>query len=370
MEITLEDLLKLNGDTPQSRLEALEHIKSLGKPRRESRSFANNHIHTFYSFSPYSPTAAVYIAWKSGLCAAGIVDHDSVSGAMEFANAGKLLGLPTTIGCECRVDMSATKLAGRRINDPDQPSIAYVAMHAIPPDKLDHVDNFFAPRRKLRNERNAKMCERLSLITKPLGINIDFESDVLPLSHAAEGGSITERHILFALVKKLLELPEPQKVLETLGVRQKISSEYSLLECLKSRFVERFYIPATDECPTVDEFLELCRAVGAIPTYAYLGDIPDDSHSDKKPQCYEDRYLDELFGELKRLGFEGVACMPSRNSKAQLERLSALCHEYQLLEIGGEDINSPDQPFINDSIDKKTLERFTESTMKLIGRTK
>ena len=373
MEITSEDLQKLNQSTPEYRLEALERVKKASGTRQKTKHFANNHIHTFYSFSPYSPTAAIYLAWKSGLCAAGIVDHDSVSGAREFAEAGKILGLPTTIGCECRVDMSKTKLAGRRINDPDQDSIAYAAMHAIPLEKLGVIDTFFAPRRALRNERNAMMCEKLSALTKPLGFGIDFESDVLPLSHADEGGSVTERHILFALIRKLLALPEPEKALGKLGLSFNptgLFPEYSLLDALKANFVERFYIPATDECPPVAEFLELCESVGAIPTYAYLGDVPESSRGDKKPQRYEDSYLDELFREIKRLGFEAVACMPSRNTPAQLARVSALCREYNLMEIGGEDINSPDQPFLNDSIDKKTLEKLTESTLELIGRAK
>ena len=39
--------------------------------------YVNNHIHTTYSFSPYSPTAAVWCAMEAGLATAGIMDHDS-----------------------------------------------------------------------------------------------------------------------------------------------------------------------------------------------------------------------------------------------------------------------------------------------------
>ena len=35
----------------------------------------NNHIHTTYSFSPYSPTAAVWFSWQAGSIIAG---HDAV----------------------------------------------------------------------------------------------------------------------------------------------------------------------------------------------------------------------------------------------------------------------------------------------------
>ena len=102
----------------------------------------NNHIHTNYSFSPYSPSKAIWMAFKSGLSTAGIMDHDSISGAIEFIEAGKIAGIATTIGIECRTDFSATPLNGRRINNPDQDSIAYVAIHGIPIPKLQRWMSF------------------------------------------------------------------------------------------------------------------------------------------------------------------------------------------------------------------------------------
>ena len=119
---------QLNAETREERLDALREIKArtdAGElPAPERTGYVNNHIHTIYSFSPYSPTMAVYRAWQSGLCTAGIMDHDSVSGVLEFIEAGQIIGMPTTIGCECRVDMSKTSVAGRRINNPDQDSVA------------------------------------------------------------------------------------------------------------------------------------------------------------------------------------------------------------------------------------------------------
>jgi hypothetical protein len=105
----------------------------------------NNHIHTTYSFSPYSPAKAVWMAYRAGLKTAGIMDHDSISGAMEFIEAGKIAGIATTIGVECRADFSKTELRGRRINNPDQISIAYVAIHGIPHTQIDTVRDFFVP---------------------------------------------------------------------------------------------------------------------------------------------------------------------------------------------------------------------------------
>ena len=79
----MQDLIKkLNGGTMEDRLNALREIVKAEKEKPVRRdNDANNHIHTIYSFSPYSPTAAVYAARMEGLCTAGIIDHDSISGA-------------------------------------------------------------------------------------------------------------------------------------------------------------------------------------------------------------------------------------------------------------------------------------------------
>ncbi len=45
------------------------------------------------------------MADRAGLVTAGIMDHDSISGAKEFIEAGAVLGLPTTIGAECRASL-------------------------------------------------------------------------------------------------------------------------------------------------------------------------------------------------------------------------------------------------------------------------
>ena len=62
----------------------------------------NNHVHTTYSFSPYSPTAAVWFARMAGLKAVGSMDHDSIGAARETLAAGKILGTATTVGFELR----------------------------------------------------------------------------------------------------------------------------------------------------------------------------------------------------------------------------------------------------------------------------
>jgi hypothetical protein len=58
---------KLNANTPEERLSALAELLKVEKEKPVKRdNDANNHIHTIYSFSPYSPTKAAYMAYKAG----------------------------------------------------------------------------------------------------------------------------------------------------------------------------------------------------------------------------------------------------------------------------------------------------------------
>lgn len=98
-----------------------------------------------------------------------------------------------------------TPLADKRINNPDQKGIAYTTIHGIPHQHIDEVVAFFKPYVKARNERNRKMTDRINTLTAPYGIRLDFDRDVVPLSEFVHGGSITERHLLFALSQKLTE---------------------------------------------------------------------------------------------------------------------------------------------------------------------
>ena len=382
---------ELNSPNVENRLEALAKLRALTiagvLPEPKKTGFVNNHIHTTYSFSPYSPTKAVYKAWQSGLATAGIMDHDSLSGAQEFIAAAHIVDLPVTVGLECRASMQNTELYGRRINNPDQKSIAYVAIHGVPHQNIETLNIFFRYYRIKRNERNRKMCERITELTSPYGITLSYENDVLPLSMAHEGGSVTERHILYGLTKKITaRYKTPEEVLHFLisemgiDVSEKVRSqilaaipeyyEYDILGALKSNLVEKFYIDAYAECPDIYELEKVVFDSRAILAYAYLGDVGDSVTGDKKTQKFEDDYLDNLFREIARIGFNAVTYMPSRNTEDQLRRLMMLCEKYKLFQISGEDINSPRQSFHCRAMQKDMFRHLSDAAYALIGHEK
>ena len=337
--IDIAILEKLNAPAREERLANLREVLKTTEFPPMVPQYINNHIHTTYSFSPYSPTAAVYAARMEGLCTAGIIDHDSISGAREFLAAAELVGMPVTVGMECRVSMDGTALQGRR------------TINALLP-----------------------------------GIALDYDRDVLPLSEAKEDGGVTERHLMYALAKKMVEKAgkgQPMAdYLASIGLslseKQKTQMldtaypfyEYDLLGILKSAFVPKIYIDATDECPNVRDVAKLCKDIDALLCYAYLGDVTASVTGDKKAQKFEDEYLDDVIACIKSCGIRAVTYMPTRNTPEQLARLRRLCDENGLFQVSGEDINSPRQSFVIKAMENPMFSNLIDATWKLIGHEK
>lgn len=383
---------QLNAKYPEQRIAALREIKMLidtGKLTISAgEGYTNNHVHTKYSFSPYSPAQAVWAAYKSGLKTVGIIDHDAVNGAMEFVESGRILGIATTVGFEIRTDWSGTKLSGRIINNPDQKSCAYICAHGLPHTQIEKADSFLGVIRKARAKRNIAMVERLNEMMSIFNISIGYDTDVLPLSYAEFGGEVTERHLLFTLGLKMIEnvgkgakliaflseklkIPLDQKQRAYLGNIQNEFYEYDLLNILKSRFITGIYIDAgREEIVPVLKAVAFIKKIGAIPTYCYLGNVKASPTGDKREQKFEDEFLEDLFAECKIIGFDAVAFTPSRNTREQLSRVMALCDKYGFLQISGEDINQPRQSFLCKELKEKQFEHLKDAAWALIGHEK
>lgn len=378
--IDIKILERLNAPTRAERLANLRIAAKEADFPPPAPQYINNHIHTIYSFSPYSPTAAVYAARMEGLCTAGIIDHDSVAGAEEFLEAAETVGIPVTVGMECRASMAGTRLEGRRTNNPDQAGISYMTIQSVPHDKLPVLDRFFAPCRELRHRRNRLMTDRINALLPDVGLN--YERDVLPLSMAHEGGGVTERHLMYALARRLTEQTGRGAPLinRLSGMGLSLSDrqrgqlmdtaypfyEYDLLAILKGSFTGGIYVDADEECPRLHRLVELCQEVDACLCYAYLGDVTDSPTGDKRKQKFEDDYLEDVFACLEEEGVRAVTYMPTRNTPAQLERLRSLCREYGMLQICGEDINSPRQSFVIRAMENPGFQNLIDATWKLI----
>ena len=377
---------QLNAPQMPARLDALRALRAeidAGRwPKPQAGNDVNNHIHTTYSFSPYSPAKAIWMAYNAGLATAGIVDHDSISGAREFMEAGKILSMPTTVGFEIRATHTGTALGTRRTNNPDQAGVSYITVHGVPHTQIGAATDFLAPICEARGRRNRAM---LANINQTCGTSLDYDADILPLSQRHEGGSVTERHLLYGLALGLIAehgkgeglLGFLRGLVPVTGSAEALLSDstnphyaYDLLGLLKSHLVEKIYVPAdAQECPDIGDVLCFADAHGMIATYPYLGDVAQSVTGDKKAQTFEDSFLDELFEELAALGFRAISYMPSRNTMAQIERVRALCDRYGMMQICGEDINSPRQSFVCEAMRGPAFDNLRDATWALIRAT-
>jgi hypothetical protein len=233
------------------------------------------------------------------------------------------------------------------------------------------------------------MAEQLNGLLPDLGLPaIDFQADVRGISRADAGGTITERHLLFAMAGRILAaagrgpalvaflrdrlgLALPVRLAGLLAEPANPYLTYDLLGALKSSFLGRVFIqPDAAECLPVAEVVRFGVSVGAIPCYGYLGDVGESPTGDKKAERFEDAWLDELAGELPRLGFRAVAYMPPRNTLEQLLRVRRLCAEHGLMEISGVDINSPRQSFNCPEVLRPEFVHLVDATWALIAHEK
>lgn len=355
---------EVNNSSVADRLAAVRAMADSIRDGVQQTAEVNNHVHSTFSFSPYTPAMIAVKAAQAGLQTVGIMDHDSVSGCQEFLEACKAVGIASTAGFEMRVNMSGTPFEGLKTNNPDEPNISYIAIHGIPATQFHTVEEFLEPIQAERLNRDRVEVGRLNVALQNCGVpRLDFEADVFPVSEAAHGGSLTERHILFALSRKLIEsIGRGPCLVDFLEIRMRIPLderqksllldsdnphyEYDLLGVFKSVLVPRFFLPSNErECPSILDAARFANEIGAIPAYAYLGDVTDSATGDKKAEKFEDDFLDDLVPALVEMGFKAVTYMPPRNTRQQLRRLQALCRKHGLMEISGVDINSSRQSF-------------------------
>lgn len=383
----LENLL--NHSSCAVRMAVIEELGVRLKKGIEPTNEVNNHVHSKYSFSPYYPTMIAVKAAQAGLKAVGIMDHDSTAGFEEMIAAGKALDMATTCGFEMRVNMTGTAFEGYKTNNPDTENNTYMAVHGVPFSQVHRVRSYLDSIKKARYLRDREEVENLNKLLGNAGFDpLNFDRDVWAISEADNGGSITERHIVYALSLKLIEkfgkgerllqfieqsmkISVPAKLKEFLSDPENPHYAYDLLGVFKGSLVPEIFVqPNVQGARSVYDAVQFANDIGGIPAYAYLGDVAESPTGDKKAEKFEDDYLDDLIPELKKIGFKAITYMPPRNTKEQLVRLQKLCDEYDLMQISGVDINSSRQVFNCPEIMEPEFQHLIGATWALIAHEK
>lgn len=377
--------------TPVVRLAALDEYLAGDLDFPDWAVESNNHIHTCYSFSPYTPAGAALAARRAGLRVVGSVDHDSLAAASEMRAACEALGMGAVTGFEIRAFLhhGDGAFSDRKLNNPDSPGIAYLTVQGVPASARDRVAEWLRPVREARRERTLTMAERANEVLVALGFEpFDPQADMMARSQFDAGGTVTERHLLAAMASALIDgfgrgrclvagltrmgLNLSEGMAAQLGDADNPHLVHDLLGTLKAEYLDRIYIQPRrlregGECYSASEVVAFARSIGAIPAYAYLGDVTASPTGDKKAETFEDEFLDELFDELDALGFPALTYMPPRNTAEQLARIHALATAHGLLEISGVDINTPRQSFACPALRQPEYAFLNDATWALVA---
>ncbi len=352
----------LSHPSKRKRLKAAALLKKTGETEAfsspDESEKINLAIHTDYSFSPYSPSLAAYMACKNGLALAGISDHDTLSGAEEFKKATAIFGTEATYGVQLRVRVNFGKPI--KLNNFYENNLAFVSIRGIPYPSIKKLNKKLGGVRAARLARDREMTERLNARIKKFGMSVDFEKDVLKNSCYKDGGTVTERHILYAFAKQIVQKYPTAEEIKTFlkeGVNVNTDSRfdlylsdvkssyfaYDLVDCIKNE-IRFFYVPASDAIELA-EAVSLAKEFGGLVTYSYLGNSVRNIDGEEKVFPMEDGNAEEIISFLASSGVDGIECVMPNMTDERLEIIDGLAEKYGMFVLPCCDINSPRQKF-------------------------
>ncbi len=337
-------ILKLNDPKKKKRLKyAAKLARILEKEdghRKESACCG--FIHSSYSFSPYSPTMAAYMAYNNGLSAAGLVDTGTLAGGAEFLAAAKEFGLHAVVGAGYFTLLPKAYRNLCNVISRDYSRFIYLAAFAVPEDSYPQMDAFLSRYRAERERGNRKALAQINSRFRGLG-QLSYEEDVLPVTNAEEGGAITRSHIMLALARRVIRMAGTGDALvDYLTKVQNISlssrEEQMLLSPVGRNYdydlgrilSQKLKVDDEEYVSQIHKFIGATIAAGGLVFYPV-----------READAVEggEKYIDEMIAALKQLKLHGVAYRASAMGQ-YLGYLERKLKEENLLAIDGNDIHS------------------------------
>ncbi|MBT8372746.1 MAG: PHP domain-containing protein [Deltaproteobacteria bacterium] len=276
------------------------------------------HIHTTASDGTFTPSEVISHAHKLELKAIAITDHDTVAGS----SAAIHCGIPPSLNFLTGVEISAAP-------PPIFPSSG--SFHLLGYSIRLHNSELNQTLDKLqqaRKNRNPAIIKRLN----ELGISITLDE----VRQEAGKAQLGRPHIAQQMVRK--------------GVVASINEAFErFLGSDKPAYVDKYRIKCS-------RAIQVIRGAGGIPILAHPGllDYRDDIH------------LDELIGELKEMGIQGVEVYYPEHTPDQTRLFAEMAQRHNLLMTGGTDFHGDINPNIEMGSGKGNLRVPYELYEKLI----
>jgi hypothetical protein len=338
---------QLDSFDPDQRREALqallEQTRSGGVALAEPGTDVNLHAHTFFSYNAYgySPSKYAWLARKTGLAVAGIVDFDVLDALEEFLAAGQLAGLKTCVSLESRTFVP--EFATRVINSPGEPGVAY---HMGVGFTKPVAHPFLAEMRAAAEARTREMVSRVNPALRP--VELDYALEVVPLTPK---GNATERHLCQAYENKAAKV-FPDAAHRAAFWKEKLGDAppagAKLQNLIRAKMMKKggpgYVQPGKGAFPLMADMNQVVLSAGAIPTLAWLDGTTEGE------QCIE-----EFFAVGKASGAAALNIIPDRNytpgvkdQKLQnLYDVVALAEKHHFPVIVGTEMNAPGNKFVD-----------------------
>ena len=251
------------------------------------------HTHTTHSDGTLAPRAVVALAKAVGLTAVAITDHDTIDGLDEAVDAGRDLGIEVVPGVEINCEH-------RRVT-------ADLLGYFFGERPGDEFEDTLHELRTYRNERNARMLERLTELGYPL--------DAEELARVAGGRAVGRPHLAEALRRR--------------GYVETVNEAFE-------RFLSRGAPAWVDRRRlNLGEAIRLVCKVGGIAVIAHPGIIRTDHAG-----------LARLVRTATACGLGGLECHHPSHDDDTVHRCLALALEYGLAPTGGSDFHGDTKPTI------------------------
>ena len=256
------------------------------------------HIHTTASDGTFTPSEVISHAQKLKLKAISITDHDTIVGS----SAAMRDGIPPSLNFLTGVEISAAPPPSYNGS-----GSFHLLGYSIRLDNSE-LNQTLDKLQQARKNRNPSIIKRLN----ELGISLTLDE----VRQEAGNAQLGRPHIAQLMVKK--------------GVVASIDDAFErFLGSDKPAYVDKYRV----KCARA---IDVILAAGGIPILAHPGLLAykDDSH------------LNELIGELKEMGIQGIEVYYPEHSAEQTSLFADLAQRHDLLMTGGTDFHGDLHPDI------------------------
>lgn len=304
----------------------------------------NLNVHTHYSFAPYSPSLAAYMAYKSGIKLACSCDYGNDSGHAEFSQACEILNLNCVRGFELTLK---------------SPSLGecVCSFYSVSEECAQKYSKLLEEFRGVCYERAKKVCEKINKKLFKFNLSINFETDVASLVKDKKGATLTLKHLYQATSEKIIEkYGKGRKLAEFLRTTLCLDIEessynllcdannpfyiFDLISSLRNNFngVEAGLTP-----PSTEQYVKIANENGAIAVYEY--DAPNNW---LKNQTESDKTLaefDKIVDKAKEEGFKAISISKHNLSDEMVEKFICHLEQKQMLVVFTEKTEYPRNHF-------------------------